>query len=283
MAAISVFCSYCHKNNPLLFAQGDPSKNITPLTLPPLEPRALTESQVRSLKSLCDRLPRLHQRQGRRVLARERREKIAAPTHAWARPYRDRAIVFLFLSTGLRREELVNLSWKHLDIGDRCTPEHLRQSRGMRLQGVRGKGKSMRTVFLSVDARQSLADYLEYEWYGDAGVGEDRALVLHEQPLFLSARGIPKRKIDGRLSLRAINFILNQIGRWHDADFGNKEQHISPLRPHDLRHTFAFMLAKVTQNDPYELQRRLGHRSQRYIERYTNPPEEVAAHYVEDF
>jgi len=31
------------------------------------------------------------------------------------------------------------------------------------------------------------------------------------------------------------------------------------------------------------LERRLGHRSQRYIQRYTNPPEAVAAAYVEEF
>ena len=58
---------------------------------------------------------------------------------------------------------------------------------------------------------------------------------------------------------------------------------ISPLRPHDLRHTFAFQLATVTGADAYELERRLGHRSQRYIQRYTNPPEAVAARYVEEF
>jgi integrase len=58
---------------------------------------------------------------------------------------------------------------------------------------------------------------------------------------------------------------------------------ISPLRPHDLRHTFAFHLAQVTGADAYELERRLGHRSQRYIQRYTNPPEAVAAGYIERF
>jgi hypothetical protein len=42
--------------------------------------------------------------------------------------------------------------------------------------------------------------------------------------------------------------------------------------PHDLRHTFGFRLAEETGKDPYELERRLGHRSQRYIARYTNPP-----------
>jgi len=35
---------------------------------------------------------------------------------------------------------------------------------------------------------------------------------------------------------------------------------LSPLRPHDLRHTFAFQLATVTGADAYELERRLGHR-----------------------
>jgi integrase len=51
---------------------------------------------------------------------------------------------------------------------------------------------------------------------------------------------------------------------------------------HDLRHTFAFRLAEETGKDPYELERRLGHRSQRYIARYTNPPEHVAAGFAED-
>jgi integrase len=58
---------------------------------------------------------------------------------------------------------------------------------------------------------------------------------------------------------------------------------IAPLRPHDLRHTFAFQLAQTTGADADELERRLGHRSQRSIQRYTNPPEAVAAGYVEEF
>jgi integrase len=80
-----------------------------------------------------------------------------------------------------------------------------------------------------------------------------------------------------------INQILEQIGHWHDAEIPDPARHISPLRPHDLRHTFAFQLAKVTGADAYELERRLGHRSQRYIQRYTNPPEAVAESYVEQF
>jgi integrase-like protein/SH3 domain-containing protein len=76
---------------------------------------------------------------------------------------------------------------------------------------------------------------------------------------------------------------IEQIGRWHDAELPDARRRISPLRPHDLRHTFAFHLAQVTGADAYELERRLGHRSQQYIQRYTNPPEAVAASYIEEF
>ena len=101
--------------------------------------------------------------------------------------------------------------------------------------------------------------------------------------LFLTATGIPARRVEGRMSVRAINLVLAQIGAWHDAEIQDATRHLSPLRPHDLRHTFAFQLAKATGADAYELERRLGHRSQRYIQRYTNPPEDVAAAYVEEF
>lgn len=140
---------------------------------------------------------------------------------------------------------------------------------------VRGKGKTQRTVFLSADARLALTDYLEHERSRDAGEGSTA--------LFLSATGLPDRASDGRLSPRAINRILAQIGRWHNAEQSDPNRHISPLRLHDLRHTFGFRLAQETGADAYELERRLGHRSQRYIQRYTNPPEQVAATYIEEF
>jgi hypothetical protein len=38
----------------------------------------------------------------------------------------------------------------------------------------------------------------------------------------------------------------------------------------------------VTSAGAYERERRLGHRSQRYIQRDTNPPEAVAASHVEE-
>ena len=268
LASVSAFTTWVHRQAPNLFSLGDPTKGIGDLALPPLEPRALSPEQVRSLKNLCDRLPRLRERHGRRAPRVEYR----IPVRADSRPYRDRAIVFVLLSTGLRREELVQLD---LDQVDPANPLVLQQARRAQLRRVRGKGKAERTVFLSADARQALAEYLVRERPEDAGP--------MSTALFLSAHNRGVRAAHGRLSVRAINLILEQIGRWHDADVKDPARRISPLRPHDLRHTFAFQLAQATKADAYELERRLGHRSQRYIQRYTNPPEKVAAGYIEEF
>jgi len=268
LASLSGFATWVHTQAPHLFPIGDPAKGIGELGLPPLEPRALTESQVRSLKSLCDRLERLHQMKGQRWATIPG----TAPVHASRRPLRDRAIVYVLLATGLRREELVRLD---LDQISPKTPAALRGARQGRIARVQGKGHTERTVFLSNDARLALAEYLERE--------RPRDVAPETTALFLSATGLPARAADGRLSPRATNLILTQIGRWHDAELKDATRHISPLKPHDLRHTFAFQLAKATGADAYELERRLGHRSQRYIQRYTNPPEEIAAAYIEEF
>lgn len=277
LASLSAFATWVQAQDPAAFPKGDPTKGIGELPLPPLEPRALTKEQVRTLKNLCDRLDRYYRLKGRKW-AKKLPQGELPPLRAKARPSRDKAIVFVLLSTGLRRGELVGLNLDQLVPN---TSQRLRRARRAKLKKVKGKGKSERVVFLSTDARQALADYLELERSQDV-VG---ALPAAEQPLFLSAANVRPRMPDGRLSPRSINNILLQIGRWHDAELDerDRERAISPLRPHDLRHTFAFRLAEATGADAYELERRLGHRSQRYIQRYTNPPEEVAAAYVEEF
>jgi len=74
---------------------------------------------------------------------------------------------------------------------------------------------------------------------------------------FLSAASIGSRRPAARLSPRSVNLICEQIGRWHDGEQPDPARHLSPLRPHDLRHSFGFALAAETGHDPYELQRRL--------------------------
>ena len=214
------------------------------------------------------------QESDRRGLPRTKKDGGGSPAHARGRPVRDRAIVFVLLCTGLRREEVVTLDLGQVEPNE---PDGLRTARRVRVRGVKGKGGTERNVFLSKDARDALAEYLEIERPKDAGE------ATGSEALFLSAAGTPARRADGRLSVRAVNLLLERIGRWHDAEVTDPDRRISPLRPHDLRHTFAYRLAAETGKDAYELERRLGHGSQRYIQRYTNPPEEVAAGYVEQF
>lgn len=271
LASLSGFATWVHAQDKTVFVMGDPTKGVGELPLPPLEPRALTGEQVQSVKNLCDRLLPYYRSKGRKWLLSDEE----APLRAKARPWRDRAIVFVLLSTGLRREELVNLNLSQLNPNG---VEELRQARRAQINGVVGKGKTQRDVFLSLDARRALADYLEKEHADDITTETEE-----ETPLFLVAIEAVPRRADGRLSSRSVNNILEKIGKWHDADIKDEARHISPLRPHDLRHTFAFQLAQVTGADSYELERRLGHQSQRYIQRYTNPPEDVAAFYVENF
>jgi integrase len=178
----------------------------------------------------------------------------------------------VLLATGLRREELVRLDLAQISPN---TPAGLRAAKKAKVNEVRGKGRTSRNVYLSADARAALADYLQHERPRDTGDEQARAL-------FLSAASISSRRTNGRLSPRAVNLICEQIGRWHDAEHPDPTRHLSPLRPHDLRHSFAYRLSAQTNHDAYELQRRLGHQSQRYIQRYTNPPEHIAANYIEN-
>ncbi|NQX60567.1 tyrosine-type recombinase/integrase [Paenibacillus qinlingensis] len=158
----------------------------------------------------------------------------------------------------------MNLDIKQLQPND---PESLRFAKKPALRNVNGKGGTQRNVFLSEDAKHALADYIEKE--------RPNEIPDSVKALFVNAVGASARLPDGRLDPRTINRVLEQIGKWHDKEQNDLDRHISPLSSHDLRHTFAFRLSRETNGDKFELQRRLGHRSDKYIEIYTNPPEEL--------
>jgi integrase len=281
VASLSGFMRWVDEQDEHRFPAGNPCKGMNQLPLPPLEPRALTKMQVASLKNLCDRLPRLYERKGQRYHQRRRKHPEAPlEVHRHSRPWRDRAMVYFLLATGVRREELLRLNLEQVQPH---TPTALRNTQLAKISNVYGKGKTRRNLYLSSDARTALADYLEYERVSDA------AEFPHPQALFLRTANvhIPTQTADdernGRLAPNSINHIVSQVGLLHDAEFDDPARHISPLRPHDLRHTFGFFLSQATGADEFELERRLGHRNRRYIGRYTAPPEEIAASYIEKF
>jgi|SRR5229473_2939388 len=144
LASLSGFTTWVHALNAHVFPAGNPTKGVGELGLPPLEPRALSKEQVRSLKNVCDRLEHFHHLKGRR-----QKDKHKTNTHG--RPWRDRAIVYVLLSTGLRREELVRLD---LDQVEPSHPEALRKARSARITNVRGRGKTRITAKIAHNERE---------------------------------------------------------------------------------------------------------------------------------
>ncbi len=267
LAHLSALFSWITVHAPAgLLRHGDPTKKVEPLPLPAPQVRALAGPQVRTVKNVLDRIEGFHQLNGRR-----HRSDQAPAVHRHARPLRDRAIVHLILGTGLRRAEVTGLDLAQLDPAD---PAGLRRVKKARLNDVRGKGRTSRSVFLGRDGRHALADYLEAERPGDADE--------QSKALFLAACTIAARRPGGRLSPRSVNTIVGEIGRIHDAETADRDRHLGVLRPHDLRHTFGYRLSETSGHNRAELERRLGHANDRYLRLYTNPPDDIAAGYVED-
>jgi integrase len=267
LAHLSAFFTWTAAHAPAgLLPHGDPTKGVGLLPLPAPEPRALNEAQLRTVKNVLDRLNEFHRLKGRRHQGRDS----SPATHRHARPYRDRAIVHLLFGTGLRRAEVVGVDLAQLYPN---TPGELRRVKKARLAGVRGKGRTTRSVFLGLDARTALADYLETERPGDA----DAASAA----LLLAAASIATRRPGGRLSARSINTIVAAVGRIHDLEVDGTGRQLGRLRPHDARHTFAYRLSAASGHNRAELERRLGHANDRYLALYTNPPADIAAGWAE--
>lgn len=151
---------------------------------------------------------------------------------------RDRAIVELLFSSGLRVSELVNLNKDHINTARR---EFM----------VRGKGQKDRPVFIS----KSAADWVEQ--YLDA---------RHDSltPLFLSYSKNATPSTDGdfrRLSARSIQRLVQKYAR-----LAGITKHVSP---HTMRHSFATDLL-MNGADIRSVQSMLGHSSIATTQIYTH-------------
>ena len=140
---------------------------------------------------------------------------------------RDRAIVELLFSSGLRVSELVNLNRDHINTKRR---EFM----------VRGKGQKDRPVFIS----QSAADWVE------------QYLAMRQDslaPLFISYSRNVETNTTGdyrRLSARSIQRAINKYAR-----LAGITKHVSP---HTMRHSFATDLL-MNGADIRSVQTMLGH------------------------
>jgi len=148
---------------------------------------------------------------------------------------RDRAMLEVFYSTGIRVSELVGLNWGDIDFQ-------------LGILRVMGKGSKERIVPVGEVALQALRDYgiEQGKKWGRAAKGET--------PVFLNRLG---KKITTRSVARIVEKHLRATG--------------IPVRmgPHGLRHTFATHLLN-SGADLRVIQEMLGHASLSTTQRYTH-------------
>ena len=203
-AAVRSFFSWLEETGQ---ASENPARSVTLRRVPRTPPSFLTEAEKRKL---------LKELRGR------------SSTLA----IRDRVVIELFLGTGIRLQELVDLDIDDVDLD----AKHLH---------VRAKGDVPQVKFLKSKLRSLLRGYLkERRRQGDR---ECRAL-------FLSNRG-------SRLCERQV---ARRLEHWLKAARIEKQ-----LTPHALRHTFATHLYSRT-GDILVVQRALGHRDLSTTQIYTH-------------
>ena len=149
-------------------------------------------------------------------------------------PERDKALIQLMYSGGLRISEAAALTLKNMDSG-------------FTMARIIGKGDKERQVFVSDEAREALLVYLPAR----------KARIKAERPtdrLFISLKGKP-------ISVPGIRWIITKY-----SERSGLEKNI---HPHSLRHSFATHLVN-SGCDVKIVQELLGHASISTTQRYTH-------------
>lgn len=158
------------------------------------------------------------------------RRLMEAPDPAAADGLRDRAVLELFYSTGMRLSELTGLAWKDVDLREG-------------LVRVLGKRRKERLLPLGGPAQNALQAYLR-----------QCGPVRPEEKIFRNARG-------GVLSARGVERVVEKYLRKIQAPGG--------LSPHSLRHSFATHLLD-NGADLRSVQELLGHADLSTTQIYTH-------------
>ncbi len=179
-------------------------------------------------------LPKIPQRQIEVIEYNDLERLLNAPDGNDLKSLRDKAILEILFSTGLRISELCGLN-RYFDL-----------NRGE--ISVRGKGGKIRVVFLSERAKTAIKNYLNKRT--DA-----------EEALFISLTKSKNQKIIGRIIPRTIQRLIDFYGR--KAGISKK------IHPHQIRHNFATDLL-VNGADLKAVQELLGHASVSTTQIYTH-------------
>ena len=153
---------------------------------------------------------------------------------------RDRAILELLYSTGMRVSELVSRDLVDLDFKEEMLT-------------VRGKGDKERLVPVGAPAIEAVKNWLaQRNQLIELRAG--RGKTVEKEALFLNGRG-------GRLSVRSVERMVKA--------YGERAGILQMVTPHALRHSFATHLLEMGA-DLRSVQELLGHASLSTTQRYTH-------------
>ncbi len=200
----------------------------------------LAKQDIETLAAEKIELPKATQRQVEFLEADEVESLLKQPNVTNMQGMRDRALLELLFSTGLRVSEIANLNINQINLGkDEFT--------------VRGKGDKLRIVFISPDARTWVKRYL------DKRHDSDEALFIRYD------RGRAKRMKSDDEDIRLTPRSIQRIVKHYAAKAGITKD----ITPHTLRHSFA---TDLLQNgaDIRSVQTLLGHSSITTTQVYTH-------------
>jgi integrase/recombinase XerC len=152
-------------------------------------------------------------------------------------PQRDKALIMVIYSAGLRISEVVSLSMKNI-------------SSSMDEAKITGKGGKQRYVFFSDEAKSAVAEYLPLR----AARLRMAGIKGGAGALFISKKGQP-------ISIPGVRWIISRYAQ--QSGLGKN------IHPHSLRHSFATHLVN-SGCDVRVVQEMLGHSSISTTQRYTH-------------
>lgn len=162
---------------------------------------------------------------------------------------RNRAILELIFSTGMRISEVVNLDLEMIRMENNVIADNKMY--------IQGKGKKQRFVYLTERAIHFLNDYLKFR-------SDDYPAM------FIPTKGTRKATENPYIVRLSQNYIQMKI-----AEYRKRLGIIVPTSAHSLRHGFATYLAEEGAN-PAAIQRLLGHASLQTTSRYVHGSDKFA-------
>ncbi len=205
-AHLKTFAKWIHSLRP--FRLGNPTDKLkTAATGPGLEiERALTERERRKLLDAADHLPVLGGRSKDRRRCKDVEFADERPRRKGYRPYRNRAIVYCLVGTGMRRAAVCTLDLAEIDFDKHSVT-------------VREKGGQTHRYKINREAAKAIRDYLDKER------GNDAEMFPRSPALFLPAETVANSS--GRLTPQIINSVWNEVCRWAQ---------VKGKTPHSARH-----------------------------------------------